>query len=296
VQALPVTGRPLLITGATGTLGQAFARICRQRGLAHHLLRRADMDVADPASVAAALERWQPWAVINTAGFVRVDDAETDPRQWRENLTGPVVLARACARDAVRLLNFSSDLVFDGGQDRPYVETDRSQPLNAYGRAKRAAELRVLACAPDALVIRSAAFFGPWDRHNFITLALGTLRQGEPWQAAEDQWVSPTYVPHLVQGALDLLVDGESGIWHLANRGAVSWSGLACMAAEAARLDARLVQPVPAATLRQLAPRPRFSALGSERGLLMPRLEDGLAHYLAECAPACATLPADTLS
>jgi dTDP-4-dehydrorhamnose reductase len=139
-----------------------------------------------------------------------------------------------------------------------------------------------------ALVIRTAAFFGPWDSYNFITLALQSLRRGNPWPAAHDQWVSPTYVPDLVQAALDLLVDGETGIWHLANRGAVSWSTLASMAAEAARLDTRLVQPVPGDSLGQIARRPRFSALGSERGVLMPKLEDGLLRYLSEASESSA--------
>jgi dTDP-4-dehydrorhamnose reductase len=281
-------GRPLLITGATGTLGQAFARLCHIRGLPHHLLRRADMDVADPASVDAALERYQPWAVINTAGYVRVDEAEDDERQWRDNVTGPELLARACARQGVRLLTFSSDLVFDGSKDTPYLEQDRANPLNAYGRAKRESERRVLAFAPDALVIRTAAFFGPWDRYNFVTGALQALRRGEPWRAAADQAVSPTYVPDLVQACLDLLVDSESGIWHLANRGAVTWAELARMAAEAAQLDTALIQPVPGATLGQCALRPRYSALGSERGMIMPTLEDALLRYLeatSETAP-----------
>lgn len=284
VEALPVRGRTLLVTGATGTLGQAFARICEVRGLRYQLLARADMDVAEPASVAAALEQWQPWAVVNAAGFVRVDDAEADPRQWRENVTGPHVLAQACNRHGVRLLSFSSDLVFDGSKEQPYVEGDRAQPLNAYGRAKREAERRMLAFCAGALVVRTAAFFGPWDSHNFITLALAALARGERWRAAQDQWVSPTYVPDLCNLALDLLVDGETGLWHLANRGAVSWSQLACMAAEAASLDTRLVQAVPGATLGQAAVRPRYSALASERGLVMPTLEDGLERYLRECA------------
>jgi dTDP-4-dehydrorhamnose reductase len=288
VEALPVRGRPVLVTGATGTLGQAFARLCEVRGIPHHLLKRADMDVADPASVQAALERFQPWAVINTAGFVRVDEAEHDPRQWRENVTGPQVLAQACARQGVRLLGFSSDLVFGGDKDAPYLEQDRVQPLNAYGRAKHEAERRMLAFHREALVVRTAAFFGPWDQYNFITLALQALRRGEPWKAARDQWVSPTYVPDLVNRALDLLIDGESGIWHLANRGAVSWSELACLAAEAARLDSGLVQAVPGASLGWIAPRPRFSALGSERGLVMPTLEDGVQRYLGEAAAAAA--------
>ena len=290
VQAVPVRGRPLLITGATGTLGQAFARLCALRGLPHQLLRRADMDIASAASVEAALQKWQPWAVINTAGYVHLDEAEQDARCWRENVTGPEVLAAACARNGVRLVTFSSDQVFDGAKGAPYVESDVARPLNAYGRAKRESEHRVLAAAADALVIRTAAFFGPWDRYNFVTLALEALRRGETWAAAADQVVSPTYVPDLVHAALDLLVDGERGLWHLANQGAVSWSQLACLAAEVAGLDSALVQAVPGALPGQAAARPACAALSSERGLLLPPLEDALARYME----AAGTVPRST--
>ncbi|MED5621388.1 family 1 glycosylhydrolase [Ideonella sp. BN130291] len=276
----PVQGRPLLITGATGTLGRAFARMCELRGLPHHLLRREEMDIADPASVAAALARWQPWALVNTAGYVRVDDAEADERQWRENALGPAVLAAECARAGVRLLTFSSDLVFGGDQSSPYEEHDAARPLNAYGRAKLAGERDALARWPQALVVRTAAFFGPWDVHNFVSQGLARLQRDEPWIAAHDQVVSPTYVPDLVQAALDLLVDGERGVWHLANDGAVSWAEFACRAAEAAGMRTAGVRPEPAAALRQRAPRPSFSALGSARGQLMPTLDAALERYV----------------
>jgi dTDP-4-dehydrorhamnose reductase len=282
LQAHDVAGRPVLITGATGTLGRAFARFCELRGLPYHLLTRGEMDIADRASVAAALEQWQPWAVVNTAGFVRVDDAEVDPRQWRENVDGPVTLAQECAARSVRVVTFSSDLVFDGTKGAPYVESDAPSPLNAYGRAKAAAEQRVLEHAPDALLVRTAAFFGPWDQHNFVWLALEALRRGERWVAAEDQCVSPTYLPDLAQATLDLLVDGEHGVWHLANRGAVSWARLAHMAAEAASLDPALIVARPTAELGLRAARPRFSALASERGVLMPSLDDALCRYIAD--------------
>lgn len=283
LESLPIAGRPVLITGATGTLGRAFARFCELRGLPYRLLRRADMDIAEAASVAAALDRWQPWAVINTAGFVRVDDAERDPRQWRDNLVGPGTLAQECAQRGIRLMSFSSDLVFDGAKGVPYVESDPPAPLNAYGRAKLEAERLVLDHAPDALLIRTSAFFGPWDPHNFVAQVLAALRRGEHWRAAEDQWVSPTYVPDLAQAALDLLVDGEAGLWHLSNRGEVSWHQFAAMAADAASLDAELVQGLPTSALGQLARRPRYSVLASERAVLMPRLEDALSRYVVDC-------------
>lgn len=285
VTALPVAGQALLITGATGTLGQAFARFCTVRGLPAQVLTRAELDIASRASVDAALERWRPWAVINTAGFVRVDEAEHDPRQWRENVIGPTILARACARQGVRLLCFSSDLVFDGGKPTPYVESDQPRPLNAYGRSKLEAERRVLKLAPSALVVRTAAFFGPWDPHNFVARAIHALQRQERWRAASDQLVSPTYVPELVQAALNLLIDGERGVWHLTNRGAVSWAGFAQMVAEAAGLNAGLVEAVPGAALGQVALRPRYSALQSERGLRLAPLQDAVERFLAEVEP-----------
>ena len=127
------------------------------------------------------------------------------------------------------------------------------------------------------------AFFGPWDRHNFVTLGLDALRRGDRWPAAHDQWVSPTYVPDLVRASLDLLIDGERGLWHLANRGAVSWASLARMAAEVAGLDTGLVDGLPSVSMGQIAQRPPYSVLGSERGMLMPSLEDGLCRYLGDC-------------
>jgi dTDP-4-dehydrorhamnose reductase len=291
LECMPMAGRPLLITGATGTLGHAFARFCELRGLPYRLLTRADMDIADESSVQAALDHHAPWAVINTAGFVRVDDAEGDPRQWRENVDGPQCVARTCASRGVRLATFSSDLVFDGTKPSAYVESDATAPLNAYGRAKAEAERRVMAEYAGALVVRTAAFFGPWDRHNFVTVALDALRRGARFSAASDQCVSPTYVPDLVQATLDLLVDGECGIWHLANRGAVTWAELARAVATLDGRDASLIDAVPSRQLGLSAPRPMYSPLASERGLLMPALEDALSRYFVDCAEKAGSWP-----
>ncbi|WP_145652973.1 family 1 glycosylhydrolase [Pseudoduganella lurida] len=273
--------QPILIIGATGTLGSAFARICEERNLAYRVLTRQDMDMCDPQSVEAAVERYQPWAIVNAGGYVRVHDAERESdRCLRENAHGPVVLANACARHEIRLLTFSSDLVFDGSKGSAYVESDPVAPLNVYGQSKAEAERRVLAVNPDALMIRTSAFFGPWDRHNFVTLALQSLQEGRPVTAASDLIVSPTYVPDLVQTCLDMLIDEERGIWHLSNGEGVSWAELARRACVLAGLDESLVDAQPAVALAGQAPQPRYSALGTERGNLMPSLDDALGRYL----------------
>lgn len=272
--------RPILITGATGTLGRAFARICTERGLAYHLTSRGDLDIADDESVTRALDELEPWLVINAAGYVRVDDAEHDlERCYRENALGPAALARACAATSVQMVSFSSDLVFDGEKREPYEEHDSPKPLGVYGRTKYEAEQRVLDAHSGALVVRTSAFFGPWDDHNFVTLTLRELGAGRTVRAASDLTVSPTYVPDLVHACLDLAIDGEAGVWHLANRGAMTWAAFAQAAAREHGLDDQLVIPTPCTALGQCAQRPTFCVLGSARGLLLPRLEDALARY-----------------
>jgi dTDP-4-dehydrorhamnose reductase len=285
VRATPVRGRPLLITGATGTLGQAFARYCELRGLPYHLLTRAEMDIADRASVERMLSSVRPWAVVNTAGYVRVDEAERDAeRCHRENAQGPAVLAGVCAAHGLPLVTFSSDLVFDGTAGEPYVESCGTSPLNVYGRSKERGELHVLSSHPKALVVRTSAFFGPWDEYNFVTLTLRSLASGQTVVAADDMVVSPTYVPDLVDETLNLLVDGESGIWHLANDGAVTWADLARRVAIAAGHDPELILGRPTGELGLVAARPVYSPLASERGVLLSPLDDALARYFDDRA------------
>jgi dTDP-4-dehydrorhamnose reductase len=285
-EQLGAIGAPILISGASGTLGRAFARICQQRNLAFRVLTRREMDIAEPASVAAAIARYRPWAIVNASGYVRVDDAERDvERCFRENAHGPAVLAAACARAGVHLTTFSSDLVFDGRQQAPYVETDTVAPLNTYGRSKAAGEATVLDCNPAALVVRTSSFFGPWDEHNFLALALGALERGHRFGAPGDITVSPTYVPDLVNACLDLMIDGERGVWHLTNGDPVTWVELAAKAASQAGVDCSRLEPQRASDCRYVARRPRYSALHSNRAILLPTLDSALQRFLASRAP-----------
>ena len=284
---------PILITGATGTLGRAFARICEERNIAYRLVNRQDMDIADPVSVELAIARYQPWAIVNASGYVRVDDAEREhERCFRENTLGPATLADACARHRIQLLTFSSDLVFDGGAGIPYVESDDVRPLNIYGRSKADAERAVLDRHPGALVVRTSSFFGPWDQYNFITLALRALGEGKPFGAPRDITVSPTYVPDLVHASLDLLIDRECGIWHLTNGEPVTWVEFALKAAKRGGVDASSLEPLTSEQCRFTAPRPVFSALHSERAILLPKLDDALSRYLVDLEEEAAAVSA----
>ena len=284
--------RPVLITGATGTLGQAFAKICADRHIPYILVDRKQLDITDSLSVWKAMDNYNPWAVINTAGYVRVDEAEGDAAVCQlVNAHGAALLAAACQKRGVQYLTFSSDLVFDGLKQQPYVESDRVSPLNVYGQSKAQAEKSVLAIYPEALVVRTSSFFGPWDSYNFLTVMVNQLVQGNPFLAADDTLISPTFVPDLVHACLDLLVDEETGIWHLTNEGELSWKDLAYKGADMLSLNTDLIRGVPASELKNLkACRPRYSGMKSERGQLLPPLEDAILRY-TDCLKQSILLP-----
>ena len=280
-------GAPLLILGATGTLGRALARACEWRGLAYRLTSRHELDLSDAASVARGLDRIQPWAVANAAGWVRVDEAEREQEAClAANAAGAVRLARACRERGLPIVSFSSDLVFDGRLGRAYVESDLPAPLNVYGLSKARAEREILELGGAALVVRTAAFFSPYDPHNFAAHVVRSLIAGEAFEAAHDLVVSPTYVPDLVDATLDLLIDGETGVRHLANRGALSWAEFARGVAAALQLDPDLVRDRHAGEFGWPAKRPKHVPLATERGEVMPPLEEALMRFASLVAQA----------
>jgi dTDP-4-dehydrorhamnose reductase len=276
----PLEGRPLLITGATGTLGRALARVAAHRGLPVRLTGRDELDLDNEASIAGIIERANPWAIVNAAGFVRVADAEREVEAcMAANATGAGRLARAAAAHNIPFVTFSSDLVFNGLLGRAYCESDATCPANVYGHSKAAAERLVAAAGGQALIVRTSAFFGPWDRYNFAWGVIEALRRGEPVSASETEIVSPTFVPDLCHAVLDLLIDGETGIWHLANQGALSWFDFARAIAEGAGLDTSLI------FARETAPA-QTNALVSERGNLLRPLPSAMQAYLEEVGAA----------
>jgi dTDP-4-dehydrorhamnose reductase len=245
-------GGTILITGGGGTLATGFARICAARGLGCEVMSRSALDITDTDALSRALDRVQPWAVINAAGYVRVE------------------------------LCFSSDLVFNGQTARPYLESDLVAPLSTYGRSKADGDIAVLTVYPGALVARSGALFGPWDSENVVHRAAAVFAAGRTWCAPHDQRVSPTYVPDLVHAAIDLLIDGATGIWHLANDGNVSWSELARQTAATLGLPDHLVVECSTLALELAAERPAYRVLGTERGQRLPSLQDALRRFGVE--------------
>lgn len=270
----------LLIIGKNGTLGNAFMRVCDHRAIPYIGLSRQDLDISNEREVRAIIDEYRPWGVINTAGYVKVDDAETNYNEcFSVNTIAPGILANTCNIRGIRFMTFSSDLIFDGAKKTPYSEKDLAKPLNIYGISKANGEQVVQKTNPGSLIIRTSAFFGPWDHYNFVYTILNSLENGRSYPVVKDVIISPTYVPDLANTAMDLFIDEEQGIWHLSNEGMLSWADFACVVAARAGYKKNNLLFKNLNEMGWKAQRPLNSALKSERGIKLPVLENALERF-----------------
>lgn len=280
----PTSSAPLLIAGITGSLGQALAYAARRRGLNIITTSRAELSLQDPASIRQALLQHQPWAVINATGWVKVDEAEEAFNSCMStNTHGALALAICCEELGLPNVHFSSDLVFDGNADIPYRENAATRPLNVYGESKARADALLLQMSLP-LVIRTAAFFSPFDPHNFAHNLVTALRRNATFLASPAHHVSPTYVPHLADIVLDLTVDRANGLWHISNGETLSWLDFAHELSAVCQLDPRHIGSASPEELGWVAKRPVQSGLQSIHGQIVPRLGnafDAFAKHMA---------------
>jgi dTDP-4-dehydrorhamnose reductase len=264
------TGAGLLIGGG-GALAQTLARVCEHRGLHYTALDGAAWP-PDAPGAARLLGLHRPWAVLDATAVKRV--GENDAAAGLASCTA-AAMAAACAERDLPFLSFSSDALFDGRQPRAFAEDDRAAPLTLQGRSRADEEDAILAGNGRALIVRTSAPYGPWDAPSSALRWLATLASGRPIRLPGDLWCSPTYRPDLAHAVLDLLIDGETGIWHLINDGRTTWHGFGVQMAEAAGLDGNLVLADPSSG--------RLSAaLSSNRGRIMPSMASGLERFIGE--------------
>jgi dTDP-4-dehydrorhamnose reductase len=220
---------------------------------------------------------------LNAAGYVRVDDAELNTNEcFNINALGPSIIANCCRRHGIRFMTFSSDLVFDGQKHSPYFENDCVKPLNVYGESKAEGERLVQQFNDESLIIRTSAFFGPWDRYNFVFHVLNALKEDQPFTMPGDVIVSPTYVPDLAHAALDLLIDEEKGIWHLSNEGKITWADFAGIIAQRSGSKTNRLISQPLEEMGWKAKRPLYSVLESGKGVKLPALENAVDRYFEQ--------------
>ncbi|QHT66820.1 sugar nucleotide-binding protein [Rhodocytophaga rosea] len=276
---------PLLIAdGTSDPLGNAFAKACELRGIPYRLLSLEVTDGTDIDTLLSLLKTIKPWAIVNTASYEQIDQAEFDPDACFElNTQWPARLAAVCEACHLPLLTFSSHLVFDGRSNRPYTESSEASPLSVYGSSKAEAEKKILQANAQSLIIRIGELFDPWEDSGAFTMALQTIAEGKTFVSSHHQVFSVSYIPDLVHASLDLLIDGSTGIWHLTNEGATTQAAWLIQAAEMLGLNTDLIKISPAHNLiNHVVSRPKYSILSSERGYIMPSFEHALTRYKDE--------------
>jgi len=279
---------PILITGGTGMLAQAFAHQLGLAGKTVALLGRAELNVADDASVAIAIDRHRPAVIINCAAYTKVDHCEKDPQAaFAVNQTGPAILARHARRLGIRLVHFSTDYVFDGTVRRPLLTTDPLGPASAYGKSKLAGEQAIQAEMSDGfLILRTAWLYGPGGA-NFVATMVNAARAKKNLKVVCDQIGSPTYTRDLADATLALLGSDAAGIFHAANAGQTNWFEFTRHILKAFEID-HPVSPITTADWFAMKPdsaiRPAYSVLDtssltSASGYTFRPWQEALAEY-----------------
>jgi dTDP-4-dehydrorhamnose reductase len=242
-----------------------------------------DLDVTDADAVAARIDRDRPDVVINCAAWTDVDGAEESEEQaMAVNGTGAGNVAGAAASVGARVVYVSTDYVFDGHKDSPYVEVDEPAPQSAYGRTKLAGEEATAAANRRHFVVRSSWLFGIGGRNFVETMLQLAVDHGEVL-VVRDQVGSPTYTWHLASGIVRLIEGSTWGIHHMAAAGTCSWYEFAREIFDQAKVECKVLSAT-TDMLARPAPRPAYSALDTQREapILLPSWRDGLAGYLAQ--------------
>jgi len=208
------------IVGAAGMLGTDLVAACGKRGIVARAYDLPAFDITDAAQLQGAIEGAD--AVINCAAYTNVDGAETETAVAHRVNAEAVGRLGALARDAgIWVLHFSTDFVFDGGQDRPYVETDEPNPINEYGRSKLAGEQRLLESGCPCCIVRIEWTYGLHGK-NFVTKVIERARQGGSLKVVDDQVGSPTATTEVAATACTLLERRAEGLFHFAGAGYAS--------------------------------------------------------------------------
>lgn len=292
----------ILLTGASGLVGQALVERLSAIPEVDLLATGRDarprytegscgytpLDVTDAEAVRRLFVDFAPGVVINCAAITKVEAGEADrARCWAVNVDAVEALSHACKAQGARLVQLSTDFVFDGAGG-PYDERARPNPINFYGRSKWASENVVRASGLRRwTVVRTALGYGAGNdlsRSNFGLWLTERLQRGEITEVATDQVRTPTYVPDLADGIARAVRLGKSGLFHVAGREVISVFDFAVKIAKRFDLDPSLLVPTTTAKLHPDAPRPLRTGLlilkaETELGYKPRSIEQALDHF-----------------
>lgn len=286
----------VLVAGRSGQVARALTELDAP-DLAFSCFGRPDLDLTRTGEIAdtigALVERLRPVAIVNAAAYVAVDRAEAEPEAAMVlNRDAADALARAAIRHGLPFVHLSTDYVFSGEAAVPYVESDATGPLGAYGRSKLAGERAVAEAGGRYAILRTAWLFGPHGA-NFLKTMLRLAEDRGTVRVVADQWGTPTYVPDLAEAiavVLRALLERHvsSGIFHVVAGGETSWAGFAREIFRRSSLlggPSAVVEGIVSSVYPTPARRPANSRLSTAEfearfGHALPPWEDGVARCL----------------
>ena len=278
----------VILIGANGQLGSDLHRELQGQGHTVIAFNHADLEVTNAAQVDEVIGRARPAVVINTAAFHKVEECERRPGlAFEVNASGPLNLAKVCARLGIVLVHFSTDYVFDGRKQQPYLEADLPTPLNVYGASKVAGEYLIASNMERSFVVRTCGLYGVAGSSgkggNFVETMLKKAREGSLIQVVKDQVLTPTFTRDLAAVVSQLIRTEAYGLYHISSEGQCSWYEFARKIFE---LEGLRVDLWPVATSQFPSPvkRPPYSVMNKSKlrgvGLVMPPWEASLGRYL----------------
>lgn len=266
----------VLVTGANGMLGQDLCSIMGKEGFKVIPTDYDTLDITDENAVNKTVKEIKPDLIVHCAAYTNVDKAENDYNNaYKLNVTGTSNVAKAAAKEDAAIVYISTDYVFDGSKNTPYLPTDTPNPLSAYGKTKFLGEEEVKKYCKKFYIARTAWLYGIHGK-NFAETMISLAQKMPELKVVNDQTGSPTWTVDLITGILKLLKK-PYGIYHLSGEGETTWYGFAKKIFELENMEVNL-KPCTTDEFPRDAKRPQYSYMNSNG--LMRRWEDALSDYL----------------
>lgn len=251
-----------LITGGSGQLGREMEELLKEQQCDFTSYNSSDLNILDKNKIEEVFERDQPDVVIHCAAYTAVDKAEEDEMNGQVNVEGTRNIAEACKKHGALMIYISTDYVFDGTSEKEYKETDQTNPLNAYGKAKLKGEQIVREILERYYIVRTSWVFGQYG-NNFVSTMKRLAKEKSELSIVSDQIGRPTWTRTLAEFVLHLATkQPEHGVYHLANEGSCSWFEFA---EEILKYKTIEVKPILSKDYPQKANRPKNSVLSLEK-------------------------------
>ncbi|GKX30823.1 NAD(P)-dependent oxidoreductase [Vallitalea longa] len=263
----------ILITGANGQLGNDIQLLSSHHSII--ALGKDELDITDMNNIQDIILRIKPDMIINCAAYTNVDNCEDNPRlAYDINTYGCYNLALTAIKYDICIVHISTDYVFDGSSDKPYIEKNTPNPINIYGKTKLLGEIIIKTMCTRYFIIRTSWMYGQ-NGTNFVKTILNLANKNDILKVVDDQIGTPTYTIDLINAIHKLILTHAYGTYHISNGGQCSWYNFACKIMELTKCNNKVI-PIKTKQLDRAADRPKYSVLQNKM------LEDNFGYHIRD--------------